>query len=252
MVYHDNMTDVGSQFGRFLRHARDVAHLSQQQLAKSTSLHQADISLMEKGKRLPSYPQLVTLACVLGVSLQWFLTGSNRPPTELSDLASQLRELGILDLHLANERVPGAFVRDEEAVVLAVTGNMPEARILEAIPAVLAWNELQPDALRALADLHDSRIKYRLAWLADIAITIHRNHGFPGGCPTLPKLEMFIAKVERPIEFDSLGFSPSDSAPPVTQRWKMSYSSPLSAFRERAQRLHEMLAKEWKRYLGPK
>jgi transcriptional regulator with XRE-family HTH domain len=229
-------------FGRNLLYARVRAGLSQLQLAKGTGLHQSDISQMEQGKRLPSFAQLLDLAKRLEVSLQYLLTGSNYPATELPDLEFQLRELGIADLHVEDTRVPGAFIHDEEAIVLALVGNSPQARIIEAIPAVLAWNAMKPRALHLFADLRDPRVKYRLAWLADIAITIHQGQGFPGGCPNFSNLETFISKIKPPTQEDAFGISRevTQRPPPVTLRWKMGYPAQLAAFRERAERLNAL------------
>jgi transcriptional regulator with XRE-family HTH domain len=231
-------------FGKHLLTARVRSGLSQRQLASATTFHQSDISQMEQGKRLPNLEQVLNLARVLGVPMQWFLTGSNRVTgAELPDLAMQLRDLGIVDLHVENTCVPGAFREDEEAMVLAISGNAPPARIIEAMPAVLAWNAKNPETLTMFANRHDDRIKYRLGWLGDIAITIHQNQGFPGGCPGFSHLESYIRQVGLPEQEDWLGYArDADQRPPVSLRWKMGYPAPLASFRDRAERLHTLRA----------
>ena len=177
------------------------------------------------------------------------------PGTELTDISFQLQMLGIADLHVPNERVPGAFRSDEEVIALAVTGNAPSARIIEAMPAVLAWNAKNRFTLRLFADMYDPRIKYRVGWLADIAITIHQGQGFPGGCPYLSNLEEYVRELELERESlnyeDSLGFEKdSGQRPPVSLRWKMHYPAQLSVFRERAERLHALRAEKLFRVLS--
>ncbi len=238
--------------GKHLSIARIRSGLTQQQLANRTGMQQAAISQLETGKRPPTLAQLQLLANVLGVSLQWFLTGSNYSPTEFADLALQLRNLGIADLHVENTSVPGAFRHNEEVMVLAMAGNAPSARIIEAIPAALSWNSWSPILVSAFADLHDPRAKYRLGWLADIAITIHQSHGFPGGCPSLPTLETYIRFVNLPTTVDSSLEYPevADSRPPVSRRWKIGYPAQLASFRERAEHLHALRADHMFRFLN--
>jgi transcriptional regulator with XRE-family HTH domain len=241
----------GTDFGKNLLSARMNHGFTQEQLAQSSKLHQSIISAFENGRRLPTVPQLLQLASVLKVSLQWFLTGTNNAGDELRDISVQLQSLGIADLQLTDERVPGTFRRDEEIMALALTGNAPSARIIEAMPAVLAWNAKNRFVLRSFADLYDPRIKHRLGWLADIALTIHRDHGFPGGCPYFSNLEAFVREIELPTQEDPLGFANDvDQRPPVSLRWKMRYPAKLASFRERAERLHSLRADQRFRVLG--
>jgi hypothetical protein len=126
-------------------------------------------------------------------------------------------------------------------LALAVAGNEPNPRIIEAIPAVLAWNRWSPSLLRAYTRPRTSRASIRLAWLADVALTIHRASGFPGGCPQRKNLESLIGplfKAKLPSTKDDLGRPGKESAlPPVSKRWMISYDAPLSAFAQRAQHL---------------
>jgi len=239
-----------NNFGQHLFSARQNSGFTQEQLAKGCNLHQSIISAMENGKRLPTIPQLLQLATVLKVPLQWFLTGANRAGNELPDFSIQLQALGIADLQVTNELVPGSFLHDEEVFALAVAGNTPSARIIEAMPALLAWNVKNPFTLRTFADLYDPRIKYRLGWLADIAITIHQGQGFPGGCPYFSNLEVFVRNLQPDLKSldyeDSFGFENElQQRPTVSLRWRMRYPAQLSAFRERAERLHAMRAEKY-------
>lgn len=228
-------------FGRYLQAARERRGLSQRQLASATSMHQSDISQMEQGKRLPGFEQLLNLADSLKVPLQWFLTGSNTAGIELPDLAFHLQQLGIADLHVENARVPGSFRHDAETIALALMGNAPAARIIEALPAVLAWNPYTLTGLIAFADLYDPRVKYRLGWFADIALTINAGQGFPGGISNIMWLEKIVREVGYPRDEDPLGFADFGAKrPPVTIRWKIGYPAPLASFRERAERLYSL------------
>lgn len=228
------------EFGKHLLAARELRSLSQRQLAAAVDLNQSDVSQFEQGKRFPTLEQFLKLAAILKVSLQWFLSGSNQLGDYVEDISFQLNQLGIVDLHVPGERVPGAFRLAEEVIPIAIVGNSPPARIIEAIPAVLAWNHWNPLLLRANARIQGRKIEYRLGWLADIAITIQRNQGFPGGCKSLRQLESYINSVKPPEETDVFEYEAgSFDLPPVSRRWKMHYPAPLAAFRNRAQQLHE-------------
>jgi transcriptional regulator with XRE-family HTH domain len=243
--------------GKFLADARVSQGFTQEQLARAAGLRQSVISKMETGQRLPSLPQLMKLARILIVPVQWFLTGTTVAGDELRDISMQLRALGIADLEVTNERVPGSFRYDEQVMALALCGNAPPARIIEAMPTVMAWNVRSPLALEIFAKIWPGLL-YRLAWLADIAVTIHENQGFPGGCPALVNLEIFLNTAKRewaeqkpPPEEQQLGFGfDVPQRPPVSSRWKILYPAPLASFRERAERLNAMLAEKRFRVLS--
>jgi len=232
--------------GHLLTAARQGVGLTQQQLAHATKLHQGVISEMESGKRVPTVEQLLNLARVLKVPIQWFLTGSNQAGNELRDISIQLHDLYLVDLHVENEIVPGAFRADEDVIALAASGNSPSPRVIEALPAVLAWNSWRPGLLHEFAKVHDLRACIRLGWLADIALTIHANQGFPGGCKSTGALEEFVrivAKIEPGLD-DSLGLAVgTEPLPPVSRRWKIHYPASLETFRKRAEHLLSMRGK---------
>lgn len=211
---------------------------SQGRLARECKLAQAQVSLFETGRRLPSLDQFVRLARALDVPLQRLLTGADRPGVELKDLAVELRRLGGVDLWVADATVPGAARRPEEVIALAASSGSPDPRVVEVLPALLSWNEISPPLLRAQGIV--TRTTYRLAWLADVALTIERQKGFPGGCRKGP-LERFLKAVEPPSEaaWDDLG-RPADSPPkyPAWRRWKISYPATPDRFEERARELN--------------
>jgi transcriptional regulator with XRE-family HTH domain len=234
-----------SNLGKWLFTARTQQSFTQKELATRSKLTQARVSQIEQGLILPTLPQLIRLARALSLPLQWFLNGSTAPGNEVPDIALELQRLGVVDLLVPGAVVPGAFRPTEQVIALAVSGNQPEPRIIEAIPAVLAWNPWSASVLRVYSHHCDARAGNRLAWLADVALTIHRNGGFPGGCPQCRKLESYVRwwskHPTRPPQEDDLGRPAArDNLPPVWKRWKIRYDAPLSAFAERAQLLHSL------------
>jgi transcriptional regulator with XRE-family HTH domain len=231
--------------GKWLMRARAQQGLTQKELAIRTGISQPRISGIEQGEVLPTLPQLIRLGRVLAVPLQWFLSGSVMPGTELPELTIQLQWLRAVDLLVPEALVPGAFRPTEQVLALAVSGSQPNSRIIEAIPALLAWNPWSPSRLRAYSRPRTSRTRIRLAWLADVALTIHRTVGFPGGCPQRANLERFVESVRRadlPLTWDDLCRpGEEDALPPVTKRWRIRYDAPLLAFIERARHLDSQL-----------
>ena len=136
--------------------------------------------------------------------------------------------------------MPGAFRLPEEVLALAVSGDRPSTRVVEAVPAFLAWNTWNSLLLRAFAKSQDRRAASRLAWLADIAITIDDSRGFPGGCLGRQSLEAFIKRIPVPKKADSLGYvDKTGRLSPVSKRWNITYPASLEVFRLRAQALHD-------------
>ncbi|CAN5400761.1 hypothetical protein BH10PLA2_BH10PLA2_14390 [soil metagenome] len=232
--------------GKWLQKARVQQRISQKEIALRAGLSQPRISGIEKGEMLPTLPQLIRLARALVVPIQWFLTGSVNPGTEISDLALQLQRLKIVDLFVPENLVPGAFRPTEEVLALAVRGNQPNPRIIEALPAVLAWNLWSPPRLREYSRPRKSKTSIRLAWLADVALTIHRTIGFPGGCPQFRRLESFVgplwSRLKLSLTEDDLG-RPGETQviPPVSKRWHIGYDAPLASFIDRAVHLNSLL-----------
>lgn len=230
------------ELGKWVAKARVRQGLTQQELALRSGIDQPRVSRIEKGGVLPTLRQAVDLARALGVPLQWLLTGSTAPGDDVRGIAFELQNAGIVDLVVRGAVVPGAFRPLERVIALAVSGNQPEPRIVEAIPAVLAWNQWSPRLLRAYGRRPDSRVEIRLAWLADVALTIERTQGFPGGCRQRGGLESYIKRSikpqARPVQEDDLGRpAEGDNLSPVWRRWRIRYAAPLTAFVERAQHL---------------
>ncbi|WP_165066269.1 helix-turn-helix domain-containing protein [Paludisphaera rhizosphaerae] len=229
--------------GPHLAAARLERRLSQAELATRCGLSQAQVSYFELDRRRPTIDQLVRLAGALDVSLHRLIVGSDRPGGDLRDLAVELRRLGLVDLWVADPIVPGAFRRPEEVIALAVSGDAPAPRVIEAVPALLAWNRLNPVLQRAYGRTAGPRILRRLAWLADVALAIDRRRGFPGGCRS-EQLSRFARKVPAPApgsdDWDDLG-RPMEGVPksPVWKRWRINYEADLERFEQRARDLDQ-------------
>ena len=240
MRHQENRSGELEGLGRRLATTRQERGLSQAELAVRCHLARQHITYFEQGRRLPRLDQLLRLARALEVPVQRFLSGTDRPETGPRATVIELRGLGLADLWVESPLVPGAFRRPEEVVALAVAGEEPEARIVEGIPAVLAWNRWSAPRLSAYGRTTAARTVYRLAWLAEIALTLERVGGFPGGCPGQPDLAAFVKRVKTPAtdRWDNLG-RPGTEPPrsPVWKRWRINYAADLAAFRARAETL---------------
>ncbi len=229
------------RLGTNLARARVERGLSQVALAVRSGLTQQQISSIESGGRFPSVAQVLRIALALDLSIHRLFTGVDRNGTNVEDLAIELRHLGIVDLWVGDAVVPGSFRGPEEVINLAIAGESPDPRIIEAIPAVLSWSDLDRHLLLAYSThLGTTR---RLAWLADVALSLDRQSGFPGGCRRRP-LEQFLNDpgLSREIqEWDGLG-KPSDADPqsPLWRRWKIRYDAKIHQFQDRAQILHSL------------
>jgi len=242
-----------SALGKHLASARARLGLTQGELARLTGIDRTALNRIERSQRRPTLAQVSRLATALQVSLQWFITGSNWPGTALQDIAIELQYLGTADLWVPHARLPGAFRAREEVIALAVSGDEPEPRIIEAIPAILAWNHWNVRLLRAYASLHGRRGLYRLAWLADVAVTIDQHFGFPGGCPAKRQLSPLLRRLRAVYKrdgrktlagLDGVGRPAKGGAPhPVWKRWNINYAADLTTFRNRAAALQTQLAR---------
>jgi transcriptional regulator with XRE-family HTH domain len=227
--------------------------LSQEELARRARLRREQINYFETGARVPRLGHLLKIAQALDVPLQRFLSGSNNPGTDLPQIIIELRSLGLIDLWTAEAEVPGAFRRPEEVLALAVSGHEPPARIVEGVPALLAWNRVSNHLLWAFARDNGRATIYRLAWLADIALALDRMGGFPGGCPGKEPLQAFVKRIKIPAttRWDSLGRA-ADKPPtsPLWKRWRISYQADLATFRTRAEGMVALAKAEGIKLLG--
>lgn len=229
---------------KYLQKARILRGFTQKELAGRCGLQHTALSRLENGLRNITLNEAARLADALRVPLEWFLTGKDRPGNSLAELAAELRHLGLLDLRVPQARVPGAYRPNEEVVALAVGSETPDPRVIEAIPAVLAWNRWRPSLLVAFAQVTHPKALTRLGWLAEITLLIERTSGFPGGVAGADELAHFLRRVERPLEPDDLG-KPGAKSPNhrAWKYWQIKYPADLKAFRERAETLHQLQEK---------
>lgn len=74
---------VADQFASNLAYCRRRAKLSQEELSFQAGLHRTEISLLERGCRLPRIDTLVKLAGALGVNSDELLDGLKWEPGEM-------------------------------------------------------------------------------------------------------------------------------------------------------------------------
>ncbi len=72
--------DVATRFGRNLARCRKRADLSQEELGLLSSLHRTEISLLERGTRIPRIDTLVKLAGALSIAPSELLDGIDWTP----------------------------------------------------------------------------------------------------------------------------------------------------------------------------
>jgi transcriptional regulator with XRE-family HTH domain len=198
MQHRRNQSLEVQRIAERLATARLQRGLTQRELAARCRLQRQQLTYFERGSRVPSLDQLLRLAQALDLPLQRFLSGADRPGSAWRNLTLELRNLGLIDLWVETPVVPGAFRRPEESIALALGGDEPEARILEGLPALLAWNRWHHGLLRAFARTQRPGTLYRLAWLAEIVLALDRRGGFPGGCPRKQDLAAVVKRTKKP------------------------------------------------------
>ena len=129
-----------------LRHARELAGLSQQELADSSGVSQHTISEIELGRRKPHGSTLRKLAEVLGVEVADLRGVPGRPPLGPAPTSQQLT----LNGELEEERRAAWEAAVEKARGLRESG---QTRMRELLSLWRASSERQEDA--------DARLEYR-------------------------------------------------------------------------------------------
>ena len=129
--------------------------------------------------------------------------------------------------------MPGAFRRPEQIVPLALRGDNPDPRVVEAIPFVLARQPLVVPLTLAFADFYDSRIRARLAWLSKITLVLEQSNRFPIAIESERQLSAFIRRATKPDKPDSLGHPSRQKPPPIWARWNITYAGTLDDFYKR-------------------
>lgn len=242
MPIKQNTGAVQFEIARHLGDIRRERRWTQAELASRCGLSRQEYTYFESGARRPNTQKLLQIARALDLSLQRLLYGADRPGRELKDIAVELRTLGLIDLWIEGATIPGALRRNEEIIGIALFGD-PPPRILEGLPAVLAWNEWNGGLLRAFAKENGQAVVVRLAWLADIVLALDRQGGFPGGCPGRTGLAAYLKLVKPPRHdrWDDLGHATLDRPKsPIWKRWRISYAAELRTFRDRAEALRSL------------
>jgi transcriptional regulator with XRE-family HTH domain len=72
--------DKRDRFAVNLRHAREVAGISQEELAEMCEIHRTEVSLLERGGREPRLGTMVKLAVALGTTPQALCAGIGWDP----------------------------------------------------------------------------------------------------------------------------------------------------------------------------
>jgi transcriptional regulator with XRE-family HTH domain len=222
-------------FGRRLAEVRHLAGLTQTALAQRAGIHRIQIVRMEAGQTVPRLDESLRLAEVLKVPLERLIERRWSPPTDLRGIAIELYHLGIRDLEVTNPQVPGSFRHVEEVLVLALEGNHPPSRVVEAIPYVLAQRTFHAWLVDSFATLHDSRVRTRLAWLSEITLALSRLSTMPVfvGGRSQAQLDAFVKFGSRSSEPDSLGHPSRGNLPPIWRRWNITYAGTLQDFLQR-------------------
>ncbi|HKB04898.1 MAG TPA: helix-turn-helix transcriptional regulator [Gemmataceae bacterium] len=228
---------LAERVGANLRQTRLKARLTQQVLAKRSGINRTSLVKIELGQYALSIDEVTRLAGALRVPVQQFLTGKTRPSADLRGIAFELYHLGVRDYLVEEAAVPGAFRPPEEVVVLALRGDRPETRLIDAMPFVLATHPLNQGLALAFANIHDRRVRVRLAWLSEVTLALARNSAFPVAVQKAGGLEGFVKRAKKADEPDSLGHPASARTGPLWRRWNITYGGTMDDFLQRARAL---------------
>ncbi len=224
-------------FGARLKRERLKAKLTQSALARQSGVNRLKITRTEAGSYSPNWEEVLQLAQALRVPLQRFLSGKTRPSVGLKGIAFELYHLGIRDYLVGGAEVPGAFRRPEQIIALVLRGDRPEARLVDAMPVVLATQKLNAGLALSFADAADRRVRVRLAWLCDVTLFLGRLSTFPVQLRAPEALEQITRKVKKPAEPDDMGHPGSRRASPLWRRWNITYGGTVDDFLARARTL---------------
>jgi transcriptional regulator with XRE-family HTH domain len=78
-----DVTTLQQQFGNLIRSRRKAAGLGQEALADKATLHRTHVSLLERGKRMPSLLVVKKLAAALDTTMASLMEELERPPAGL-------------------------------------------------------------------------------------------------------------------------------------------------------------------------
>jgi transcriptional regulator with XRE-family HTH domain len=227
-----------NETGANIKSARISAGLTQETLARNTGITRWQITRFEGGLAVPRLDEAVRLAGALKAPLEWLIAGRWIPRKDLKGIALELFRMGIRDLEVADYSVPGALRHGEEVLVLALTGDRPEPRIVEAIPYVLARRKFRPGLAVEFADLHDKRACVRLAWLSAVTFALSERGSFPVEIQSKERLASFMALADKKPKADSLGHPSTGRLPPIWRRWNITYAGSMDDFLRRSIECH--------------
>lgn len=111
-------SEVMSMLGARIAALRKTAGWSQMELAQRLRISPSAVGMYEQGRREPSADTLVALARVLGVSVDYLLTGTPEKQ-EASDLEDMLRDRITSADRRQDQRPCRSFSRQELAVLFA-------------------------------------------------------------------------------------------------------------------------------------
>ena len=206
---------------------RKAAGFTQAALARRTGIPRVRIARIETAVYLPSLEETFRLAAVLRVSVEFLVRNRLWPARSLRGIAVELHWMGIRDLEIPDLVPPCSFRTREEVLVLAVMGDRPEPRVVEALPLVLCVNKFRPQLVSGFCDRYDPRAARRLAWLRDVTASLARRKGFPFEIRDEDSLGWAAfqsgarSQVDEP---DSLGHPGEGPLPPLWRRWNVTYA----------------------------
>lgn len=95
---NSNLKKMNVPIGERLRSAREMAGLTQAQVAKMMNLHRPSISEMEAGRRKVSSEELSIIAEIYGVSIAWLTSTEDKIDPRIELAARELSNLKPEDL----------------------------------------------------------------------------------------------------------------------------------------------------------
>ena len=104
------------------------------------------LSRFESGRAQPSFGDVCVIAQDLGWPLLYFATGRERRADDTRALAIELHFWGLRDIRLGKRVLLREVRAFEESLADAVAGFV-DARVLEALPALLLRNRFEPQEL---------------------------------------------------------------------------------------------------------
>jgi transcriptional regulator with XRE-family HTH domain len=231
--------NLTAEFGANLKKERERAEMTQAALSKAARVNRLRIVRSEKGLYDLRFDEVMRLAEALKVPVQRFISGQLRPSNDLSGIAVELFDLGIRDYVVAGAIVPGAFRHPEEVVTLALMGDCPDSRLIDAMPFVLATRRLTATLLISFALVHDERVMARLGWLSDLTTTLSRAGRFPVPVRNAMGLSSLIHQARPAPTPDDLGHPAvgAKSRPLLWRRWNITYGGTMDGFTARATEL---------------